>query len=219
MIKHLTVISLIMSCVWLFSSVVIAEDTTEEKKEDKKSSGEGAVAAESATGEKTATSAATETAAGTAAAGTTAAGTDNKAQPADMATKVCEQTLEANDAMKYSTSELVVAADCTQLKLTLKHTGKLPKSAMGHNLVIAETSKVDDLIKAGLKAGPDKNYIPESKDVLLSTQLLGGGESDTVTVDVASLKGKDLSFFCLFPGHTTAMRGSVKVEGGTKPSS
>ena len=35
---------------------------------------------------------------------------------------------------------LAVAADCTEVKLTLKHTGKLPAAAMGHNWVLVKTA-------------------------------------------------------------------------------
>ena len=145
---------------------------------------------------------------------------EKKSAVVSQRTKVCELELTSNDAMKYSTNEIMVGAECAQLKITLKHVGKLPKTAMGHNLVIAEKSKVDALFAAGLKAGPAKNYIPDSEDILAATKLLGGGESDTITVDVKKLEGKqDLEFFCLFPGHMAAMRGSVKLEGEKKPSS
>jgi len=109
-------------------------------------------------------------------------------------------------------SHLKVAADCAKLSVNFKHVGRLPKVAMGHNIVFAETSKVDGLIKAGLQAGPSKNYIPESADVLAASKLLSGGESDTVTLDVTDLANKDLMFFCLFPGHTAAMRVPVTFE-------
>lgn len=144
---------------------------------------------------------------------------EQKQDVATQRTEVCEVEVTANDAMQYSTKEITIGAQCAQLKLTLKSTGKLPKTAMGHNLVIAEASQVDQLIAAGLKAGPAQDYIPKSEHVLAATKLLGGGESDTITVDVAQLGGKNLQFFCLFPGHTTVMRGSVKVEGAQKPSS
>lgn len=123
----------------------------------------------------------------------------------------CEQTISANDAMKFDTKELKIDGACKTFKLTLKHTGRLPITAMGHNLVIAEDSKMEDVIQAGIKAGAAKGYIPDSSDVLVATKLLGGGESDTIDIDVAKLAGKSLSFFCLFPGHTTMMRGKVTV--------
>ena len=123
----------------------------------------------------------------------------------------CEQTISANDAMKFDTKELKIDGACKTFKLTLKHTGRLPITAMGHNLVIAEDSKMDEVIQAGIKAGAAKGYIPDSADVLVATKLLGGGESDTTMIEVAKLEGKSLSFFCLFPGHTTMMRGKVTV--------
>jgi hypothetical protein len=43
--------------------------------------------------------------------------------------------LEANDQMKYNLTELKATAG-QPIKLTLKHTGKFPITAMGHNVVI-----------------------------------------------------------------------------------
>ena len=81
---------------------------------------------------------------------------------------------------------------------------------------------MDAVIKAGLKAGPTKDYIPDSKDVLVATKLLPGidkSKEDTVEFSVDTLKGKELAFFCLFPGHYGAMQGTVTIEGDTPKKS
>lgn len=127
-------------------------------------------------------------------------------------TMTCEQTVSANDMMKFDTKELIIDQGCAKFKLTLKHTGRLPKAAMGHNIVLAEDSKVDAVVAAGIKAGVAKGYVPDSPDVLGATSLIGGGESATVEIDVVKLKNKSISFFCLFPGHTSMMRGKVTVQ-------
>ena len=130
----------------------------------------------------------------------------------DKSAQMCEQIVSADDKMQYDTKELKIDSSCTTFKLTLKHAGKLPVKAMGHNIVFAEDTKVDAVITAGIKAGAAKGYIPDTPDVLAATKLLGGGESDTIEIEVAKFTGKSVSFFCLFPGHSSLMRGKVTVQ-------
>ncbi len=128
--------------------------------------------------------------------------------------KTCELAIEGNDQMQYNKKELVVAADCTEVKITLKHTGKLVKQAMGHNLVLTKTSDMAALGADALKAGLPNNYLPKGdKRIIAATKLLSGGESDTITVKKADLKAAgDVSFFCSFPGHSGLMKGKVIVK-------
>ena len=46
------------------------------------------------------------------------------------ADKVCKLEITGTDAMQYDKKELSVAADCTQVEVTLHHSGKLPAQAM-----------------------------------------------------------------------------------------
>ena len=48
--------------------------------------------------------------------------------------------ISGTDQMQFDKKEIAVAADCTEVEVTLKHTGKLPAQAMGHNWVLAKTS-------------------------------------------------------------------------------
>ena len=64
--------------------------------------------------------------------------------------KTCELSIDGNDAMQFSKPTLAVAADCTEVKLTLKHTGKLPRTAMGHNLVLGKTADMGAITGAAL---------------------------------------------------------------------
>ena len=114
-------------------------------------------------------------------------------------------------AMTYSTKEVKVAGDCTELKLTLKHVGKMPVSAMGHNLVLTKTEDFKAVAKAGGKTTAADNYVPkDDARVLAHTKLIGGGESDTITIPMDKFqKGGDYTFFCSFPGHWSVMKGKL----------
>jgi azurin len=132
--------------------------------------------------------------------------------PAAAADKVCKLEITGNDQIQYSTNALSVAADCTKVQLTLKHIGKLPKEAMGHNWVLVHSADLTVVANAGLTAGPANNYVqPGDKRVIAHTKSIGGGESDTITFSTAGLAGQSLMFLCTFPGHNALMRGTFKV--------
>lgn len=124
----------------------------------------------------------------------------------------CEATLEATDTMQFSSKEIVADASCKEFKLTLTHTGKLPKASMGHNFVLVKTDELNTVQAEAIKAGADNHYIPaDKKGVLAHTKLLGGGESDTIVIDLSKLeKGGDYTYFCSFPGHAAIMKGVFK---------
>ncbi|MEP1151342.1 MAG: azurin [Balneola sp.] len=121
-----------------------------------------------------------------------------------------EITVEANDRMQFDTKEINVKAG-TEITLTLKHVGKMPKQAMGHNWVLLKDGVVvKDFAMEAMKA-KDNDYLPkDSKDVIVATELLGGGESDTITFD-APAKGT-YTFICTFPGHYGIMQGTLVVS-------
>lgn len=126
--------------------------------------------------------------------------------------KTCEILVEGSDSMQFNTKELTIGKDCKEVKLTLKHTGKLPKSAMGHNLVISSEKDQAGILAESAKAGLAKDYLPEGdKRVVAATKLLGGGETSTITFKKDLLKaGEAYKFFCTFPGHSGLMQGVVK---------
>jgi azurin len=128
-----------------------------------------------------------------------------------LAAKTCNFTIEGNDLMKYNVSEMKVGADCTEVEVTLKHVGKLPKQTMGHNWVLAKTSDYTAVANAGMAAGLDKDYLPpDDKRIIAHTKVVGGGESASVKLPVSKLtKGGDYTFFCSFPGHYSLMRGKL----------
>jgi azurin len=131
------------------------------------------------------------------------------AAPFASAAKTCAVAIEGNDQMQYNLKEIKVAADCTEVQLTLKHAGKLPATAMGHNWVLVKTPDIQAVANAGSSAGLPNNYLPKNDArIIASTKVVGGGESTSIKFSTASLKaGGDYSFFCSFPGHWIMMHG------------
>ena len=129
--------------------------------------------------------------------------------------KTCELNIDSTDQMTFSAKEMTVAADCTEVKLTLHHVGKLAKNVMGHNWVLTKTSDYQPVAQDGMKAGLDNDYLAaDDARIIAHTKLLGGGESDSITFPVSKLeKGGDYTFFCSFPGHWAVMHGKL-VFGG-----
>ena len=125
----------------------------------------------------------------------------------------CSTDLSGNDAMQFSTKEIAIPASCQQFTIRFKHAGSMPKASMGHNVVVAKTSDLNGVIKDGMKAGPAADYVKAGDErVLAKTKLLGGGESDSLTLDVAAIKAAPYSFVCTFPGHTGSMRGTIVIK-------
>ena len=128
------------------------------------------------------------------------------------ADKVCKLEITGSDAMQYDKKELAVAADCTSVELTLKHSGKLPAQAMGHNWVLSKTADMQGVVNDGMGASFAANHIKAGDThVIAHTKIVGGGQSDVVTFPTSTLKkGEAYSFFCTFPGHSALMKGAFK---------
>ena len=119
--------------------------------------------------------------------------------------------ISGNDLMRYSKNKFTVGAG-QKVKLEFKNIGKLPKAAMGHNIVVLKKGiDVLDFCNEALKF-PNEDYFPKTKknEVIANTKLLGPGESDIVYF-VAPSKG-DYDFVCSFPGHFAMMKGKMTVE-------
>jgi azurin len=131
---------------------------------------------------------------------------------AGAAEKVCKLAIAGNDLMQYDKKELAIAADCTSVELTLTHSGKVPKEAMGHNWVLVNTPDLSAVANSGMAAGVANNYVAaDDRKVLAHTKIVGGGESASVTFPTSSLKkGGAYMYLCTFPGHNSLMRGVFK---------
>jgi azurin len=128
------------------------------------------------------------------------------------ADKVCKLEITGTDAMQFDKKELAVAADCTQVEVTLHHSGKLPAQAMGHNWVLAKTADVSGIASDGVGAGFAKDHIKDGDArVIAHTKIVGGGQSTSVTFPTSKLKaGESYTYFCSFPGHSSIMKGVFK---------
>lgn len=124
-----------------------------------------------------------------------------------------EVVIEANDQMQFNKKAFEIKAGDT-IKLTLKHIGKLPKIAMGHNIVILKngTNLVGWASKAMTAAATD--YVPadeaSKKAVIANTKVLGGGETDSIMFSIK--EAGEYQYLCSFPGHFAIMQGKITVK-------
>lgn len=125
----------------------------------------------------------------------------------------CETEIEGNDALQFNKSSIAVPQSCKQFAVKLRHTGKMPKTAMGHNWVLTRTSDYQGAATDGIAAGLAKNYVTTGDArVIAHTRVIGGGETDLVGFDTAKLKaGESYTFFCSFPGHSGVMKGTLSL--------
>ncbi len=125
----------------------------------------------------------------------------------------CSFDIEVGDALAFSVTEMSVPETCGNVTVNLVHTGSLPAAVMGHNWALSATSDFEPLAQAGLAAGQSNAFLPPDDDrVLAYTRIIGAGEKASVTFSVERMAGRDLTFFCSFPGHWTVMKGRFKVE-------
>src|SRR5574344_784362 len=66
--------------------------------------------------------------------------------------RTCALSIDSNDRMQFSTATLTVPRDCTQVELTLRHTGTRPVAVMGHNWVLTRTADFTPVAQAGMRA-------------------------------------------------------------------
>jgi len=124
---------------------------------------------------------------------------------------VIQLSLEGNDQMKYNKKRLRAKAGA-EVELTFKHVGEMSKQAMGHNFVLLK--KGTDIMAFGEKAAGavDNDYIPQDTDeVIVHTEMLGGGESTVLKFTAPTEKG-EYDFICSFPGHVALMKGKFIVN-------
>lgn len=151
--------------------------------------------------------------------GPVAADTTPAATPADPSAAVdasatdCGVGITGNDAMQFDTASIEVPSSCSEFTITLTHVGQMPVAAMGHNVVVSQASDREAIATAGMAAGVEGDYLPaDDARVIAHTELVGGGQSTSVTFPVSALQGDGpYEFFCSFPGHWAMMRGTIQV--------
>ncbi|MDD2132179.1 azurin [Pseudomonas sp. P1B16] len=125
----------------------------------------------------------------------------------------CAVEIHGTDQMTFDKAEITVPKACTSFTVTLAHPGQMPKNVMGHNWVLSTQADMQGVLDDGLKAGEAQDYVmPGDTRVLAHTRLIGGGETDSVTLDTRSLKARTAySFYCSFPFHSTLMKGTLAL--------
>ena len=131
------------------------------------------------------------------------------------AAATCSVNLEGNDAMRYNVANIDVPKSCATFTINFKHAGKMARTVMGHNVVVAKTADMRGIDTDGTKAGAAADYVKAGDArVIAHSKLLGGGETTRVSLPVARLvaAGAPLSFFCSFPGHSGLMKGTLTLK-------
>jgi azurin len=124
----------------------------------------------------------------------------------------CKLEISGNDQMQYDKHELSLNGACTEVTLTLHHSGKLPKQAMGHDWVLVNAADLTAVATASMGAGLANDYVaPGDKRALAHTKVIGGGETTSITFPTSILKkGAPYKYLCTFPGHYSTMNGTFK---------
>ncbi|MEM8606134.1 MAG: azurin [Myxococcota bacterium] len=118
--------------------------------------------------------------------------------------------LTGSDQMQYNTKEIRVKSG-GETTVNLTHTGSLPVESMGHNFVLLKQGVDMNAFAAKANAATQSGYIPEGDDIIAYTQVVGGGESTSVTFETP--EPGTYQFLCTFPGHYALMNGTFVVEG------
>ena len=122
-------------------------------------------------------------------------------------------TITGNDTMQFDLKSFEVKSG-QKIELTFKNIGKIPKIAMGHNLVILKkgVSAVAFGQKAMVAGANATNALPESVkgETIVATKLLGPAESETI--NFTAPEAGDYEYVCTFPGHFAMMRGTMTVK-------
>ena len=115
--------------------------------------------------------------------------------------------------MKYGVTAITAAPGET-LRIVVKSTAKMPRTAMAHNFVLLQlAAKADAFVKAGAMSRETDFIAPDQKsNVIAATPLAGPGETVEVTFKVPATKGV-YTYLCTFPGHyALGMRGTLTVK-------
>lgn len=110
--------------------------------------------------------------------------------------------------MRFDKEEIKVPANSV-VKIVLVNEGE--SSAMQHNFVLCYQGTMEVTAKAALKAGPDKEYVPDVRTVLAATPM--AQPQQTVEAVFAAPEAGTYEFICSYPGHWQRTNGKFIVEG------
>lgn len=122
---------------------------------------------------------------------------------------VCPLTFNATDDMRFEQDTLQVNTRCTDVEVTLHHTGKLLAKIMDLKWVLAKTADVAAVANAGMGAGLANCFQqPGDKRIIASSKIVSGSENAVVQFSTAKLeRGVSYGYFCSALGHFSIMKG------------
>lgn len=125
----------------------------------------------------------------------------------------CSVDMSGNDMMRYDVTSITIPSSCSEFTINLTHVGRLPEAAMGHNVVVTADADMAAVAADGIGAGAEAGYLkPDDDRIIAATEMIGGGESTSVTFDVSKMQaGGSYRFFCSFPGHAALMNGTIRI--------
>ena len=131
--------------------------------------------------------------------------TQTPTEPTHDANVVVLEIASLGEEEKFDKAELIVSAGA---EVVLRY--KNSSTTLEHNWVLVELNSKDDVAFAGMRAGPENNWIPQGDDrVLAQMRLLGPGEAEEIRF-AAPGPGK-YQFVCTYPAHNDTMFGSFEV--------
>ena len=121
---------------------------------------------------------------------------------------ICFCIATVPERMSYDVKEITVKAG-KRIKRTFAN-----PDLRQHNILLVHPGKADDVAAKVLALGAqgfDKQWIPESADIIWASKLLDHSK-DQVIEFTAPEKPGDYPYVCSFPGHHVVMRGVLKVK-------
>lgn len=116
-------------------------------------------------------------------------------------------TINAAEAMTFDVTDFEVEAG-SRVQITLNN----PTDLL-HNLLIVQPGSLESVAQQALNMGidgPEKEYVPDTDEVLFYTSLVEVGESESIYF-TAPETPDDYPYVCTFPGHWRTMQGIMKV--------
>ena len=123
-------------------------------------------------------------------------------------------TIVGKDTLRFSVEEITVKPG-EKVTVKLTNDSQMPPQAMSHNWVLLTADADPQAFNSAAMAARDNDYIPPGKSaqIIAHTQMVAGGESDTVTFTAPSEPG-EYTYLCTFPGHFPAgMKGKLIIKG------
>ncbi len=143
-----------------------------------------------------------------------ASGCSNSGSPEAASEPAAPGTIVINgdDTMRFDVTAFSVTTG-EDVTILFKNIGKLPKEAMGHNLVVLQPGTDLAAFAMAAMTQKDNEYLPPEAEhqakIIAATKVLGPGEQETITF-TAGAPG-EYPFICSFPGHFAIMQGVMTV--------